>query len=117
MPGQPVCHALAEGMVIEISGELADWPVRNGYGINQTLITHPLRSKQTHVIRGCDSVLEPPLSPEVSAFDPKGNFVSRILHGLSNTRGKFWGDALVGIQIKHPWMSKRDIREPPVLVR
>src|SRR6202171_1896664 len=106
MPVQPVGHALAEWIVVQVAGTFSHRAVRNRNWIHETFVAHLRRTKQAHVVRGSLDMLEPASSPKVAAPHSKRNLVCRILHGLVDACGKLLRHALVRVHVENPLMSE-----------
>jgi hypothetical protein len=61
-------------------------------------------------------VFEPAVSPKVAAPNSKRNLVSGIPYCLLDTSSEFRRHALVRIEVKHPLVFEREIREGPVFM-
>jgi hypothetical protein len=114
---EPVADSFAEREVVKVTGELADRAVRNGDGIDETLVAHLFGTEEPEVKgRGLD-VLEPCVEKEVAAANAEGNGVGGRLDGALEAGYKLGSGTLIGVEIEDPLMAERDIEESPILVR
>jgi hypothetical protein len=71
--------------VVEIPAEFPNRPIRDGDGVDQSLVVHLFRAKQPQIIRGRLNVFEPALPPEIPPADSKGDFVFGALASALDT--------------------------------
>ena len=114
---QPMADALAEGEVVEIAGELADWAVGNGDGVDKALVAHLFGAKEAEVERRSLDVPQPGPLQEVAPLNAEGDDLAWLLHGGEQCGAEARGDDLVSVEIEDPGMAEGDVHEAPVLVR
>lgn len=116
--GDPVTEALGEGVVIERILQITHGAIHHSDGINQAFVVHELGPEEADVPGRGLHVAQLPALEVVAAPDAVSNEPRIWVAGDGlEFGGGFGGETLIGVNVKDPRITERNVAQTPVLVR